>query len=282
MARNTTRIQIVNNEKVMVKTMPKNLYNPAIYKWQNQIAEMLEKSDIGFYANKVLKHDNGILHLDYIDFQYNTEPDEKLIGKAMAQIHNYNRESLWKRTSIPIKQEKYNDMKNWIHDVPIKSDNWLFLKSKGIRREIFKSLKTIDEWPKHPKTVLHRDFRLHNILRDSVGYHLIDFDFAAVDYVGLEVMGLFTDLLEINKLKAFKFLEAYAQESIDFDWSYSMVDLFLCYLCTNTFPFSMSKHMDEKEIESLAEERNGRLRLVYEYKDEIIKMIGDINEDIKN
>ena len=289
MARNTTKIEVIDNKKVMVKTMPKNLYNPAIYDWQNEMYTHFKNND-GFYINKVLNHDSGVLHLDYIDYKSKptTNKDLQLFGKSMAKLHNAGRnydfqwtmarngDAQWVQTSLPYKEEKYNSMKPWDY---ISRTDWLFLKSKSIRKEIFKTLQTVDDLSEQPKSKLHRDFRLHNILYDLNGYHLIDFDFAAIDYLSLEVMGLFTDLYELTPEMARQFLIGYYNESKDWDWATGMVDLFLCYLCTNTFPFSMSDHMDKDEVEALAEERNGRLRLIYENKKDILKMIEEIDEN---
>jgi len=286
MPRNSTKIEIIDDKKVMVKTMSTKLYNPAIYDWQNEVHDHF-LDNTGFYINKVLGHSNGVLHLDYIDYKSKptTNKDLQLFGKSMAKLHNSGRDwnfswtmarngdAGWIKTSLPYKDETYSTMASWNN---IRRNDWLFLKSKGIRKEIFETLKTLDKLPDQPKSKLHRDFRLHNILYDERGYHLIDFDFASIDFISLEVMGLFTDLYELVPEMARQFLIGYHSESKDWEWSSGMVDLFLCYLCTNTFPFSMSSHMDKNEVEALADERNARLRIIYENKENILKMIEEI------
>lgn len=285
MARNTTKIEMINGKKTMVKTMPENMYLPAIYEWENQLCKLFP-DDGDFHINKVLNHEKGILHLDYIDFKPKptSNMDLKLFGSSMAKIHNSGRDwsqgktltkEGWIPTTIPIKTETYSSMKQWSFGG---DGSWLFLKSRGIRTEIFNTLPKYN-YKTQPKAMLHRDFRLHNILYDDRGYHLIDFDFAAVDYIAIELMGLYMDIYEYHPNAAMQFLEGYKSESVDWEWSTGMLDMYLCYLCTNTFPFSMANVMDIDEVEALSNERNHRLKLAYENKKHIQQQIEDTNEN---
>ena len=132
------------------------------------------------------------LNFEYIDFieDYNffNSSDMYRIGIFLAQLHNYAYLN-FEKFSGPCKQEKYDSLELISSYDKIETD-------LQRRKYIMSQIKRLDI--SQQKIMLHRDFRLSNILVSSNDKKLIliDFDFAAIDYVNIEVGGILADVLE--------------------------------------------------------------------------------------
>jgi thiamine kinase-like enzyme len=153
--------------------------------------------------------------------------------------------------------------------VPFKKESY------EMRKEIFENIERLNL--EQPKIALHRDFKPHNIIADSEKLYLIDFDFAAVDFVTLEVMSFLVDIAERGTSIVKSFLTSYL-ENIDIPIVYeSMVDDYLNYLCVNVFPFYSYEKMEPNNFKNLVEHRNNSLQSLYNKRD----IINDIILEIK-
>jgi hypothetical protein len=209
------------------------------------------------------------LEFDLIDEkEWAPNPDNmRIIGKSMSIIHNYCFRNN-KHISLDTKNSSYDNMDSWLsinRNIPFKDDSY------SLRRDIFRNIKKFNAG--QPKIALHRDFKPHNILYDGDSYNLIDFDFAAKDFVSIEIMSFIVDVMESGKTNVRTFIESYIENSeIPVKYN-SLVDDYLAYLCTNTFPFYMHDKLNPQNFKNLVEHRNNSLILLYENRESLSKII---------
>lgn len=185
----------------------------------------------------------------------------KLLGKSLAELHNFCYEkradiSLPNKTAV-VAMGKWNEVEDSF-------DKKLAL---NIRQAIFETLRPYDK--NQIRVPLHRDFKLHNIISDGKDLHLIDFDFAAVDNIGIEIISFIIDFFyfERNEDRVKDFIKAYKESStLKINWD-SVLNDYLVYMCVNTFPFYMKEKIGERNFKSLLNERNGKLNFTYINKD---------------
>ena len=153
-------------------------------------------------------------------------------------------------------------MDSW-DSVPMGKDKTLAME---LRWDIYRTLQPYRGLIKIP---VHRDFKIHNIINNGQDFYLIDFDFAEIDNVSLEVVAFIVDLYyNIKNLQIVEeFIAAYKNECrIPLDWS-SMLNDYLIYMCCNTFPFYMRETIGEDNFRVLFDERNHKLHFAYTNKD---------------
>ena len=284
MSGNTSKTYILDTEgmKTFIKKAPVDKFDTRTLAFQSNLRQYIQGTfNINQYDNiKVVTGDAGTDMFYEIAFQHLDEqpwaPNKdnmKIIGKSMAFIHNHCFRNKTQIT-LNVKKESYDRMESWMllsDDIPFKK------KAQKIRQSIFNDIPRLNT--AQPKIPLHRDFKPHNILFDGTNYHLIDFDFAAVDYVGLEVMGFIVDIIESGLGNVQAFLDSYLthceipgiQEAAKL-----FVTDYLNYLCTNTFPFYLHGSLEPKNFKNLVKHRNNSLETLYSYSDRIRKMIEEI------
>ena len=194
-----------------------------------------------------------------------TTTNADLFGKSMAVFHSWCHDRYQsghfkylvnKRMSAPDDITQYPDIS------PIDLDQ---------RNEILSKL-TIDFDTDTPRLPLHRDFRLHNILWDGHNYTLIDFDFAAVDILSHEVVGMMLDLSSTANIACVEsFIDSYIQHT-DLTIQPKIVDEHLYYLATDCFPYNRKDQLTLKGYNNLKQERSQRLNRLSIYS-EIYKEI---------
>lgn len=283
MSGNISKTYILDTEgmKTFVKKVPVSKFDTRTLAFQSNLRQYIKGDfNINQYDNIEVVTDGKtemfyevrFEHLDEKEWSPN-KSNMKLIGESMALIHNHcyrNKEHI----ALKVKNEFYNKISYWMmldNKIPFKKE------AEKRRREIFKTLskKEIDQ----PKIPLHRDFRKHNILYDGSKYHLIDFDFAAVDYVSIEVMSFISDIIENGFANVKSFLEGYLKNiNIKGLNPNLFVNDYILYLCTNTFPFYMYESLEEEPFNNLVEDRNNCLETMYNLQDKINKIIEDIQK----
>jgi serine/threonine protein kinase len=276
-----TGTEVVDGIELFTKKVEVDKFDTRTLAFQSQLRQHITgKFKINRYESIQVVSENSKLvyklqfeKLNEKDWSINAENME-IIGKSMAYMHNHSSRN-YKMIRLPVKNEEYNSMDKWLYftkDIPFKEESY------NQRLQIFKNIDRLNT--SQPKIPIHRDFRKHNILFDGETYNLIDFDFAAVDFVSLEVMGFVSDIIEsgINNVKVF--LKSYF-ENLDFDVKpLSFVDDYLNYLCTNTFPFYMSDSLEPINFQNLVEERNKNLETLYNNRLIIKEIIEDITYEI--
>ena len=183
------------------------------------------------------------------------------LGKSLAELHNFcylkkNEISLPDKVAV-VAMGKWQDVE----------DSFEKKLAVDIRKAIYDNLKPYDK--DQIRIPLHRDFKLHNIIFDGENLNLIDFDFAAVDNIGIEIMSFIVDFYYETRDKDLVsvFMEAYKQHSnLDINWT-SVLNDYLVYMCVNTFPFYMRGKIGEHNFKNLLSERNGKLNFTYINKD---------------
>lgn len=211
--------------------------------------------------------------INHINWTPNSE-NMKITGAAMAHIHNYafrNRKII----NLPYKDEKYDSMQKWLF---FSKKDSLINNAYEMRLNIFNKIPRFNV--KQVKIPLHRDFKLHNILFDGQSYYLIDFDFAAIDYVNIEIMSFIIDLYEYGIEYVKIFLENYFNKvNVPIAINTCVTD-YINYLCTNTFPYYLSNSLEIDVIKELGQYRDKCLETVYnnqEIFNKIIKEAYDSN-----
>jgi hypothetical protein len=269
-----TYFKEVDGTTLFCKLKPANEFDTRTVMFQAKLSEMIGgKFSINKFRGINLKQ---VGHKTYYELEFDkldeqkwepTHDNMRLIGTAMAHLHNfayYNKNLL----TLPIKNESYSDM-----------DKWLYISKKDpkvddaykTRLSIFKELDNFNS--AQPKIPLHRDFKLHNVIFDGEKYNLIDFDFAATDYVSIEIMGFVVDVVKYGMEYVKTFFEHY-HRTIDIPViSKSYVSDYLNYLCTNTFPFYMQDKMSVESVADLVEYRNNCVETIYNNKDIINQII---------
>jgi len=261
-----------NGHEAFCKLVPK--LNSTIFDFQNLLGDSITgKFNINkyLYTNVKPGFENSFeLVFEKIENkQWDINPNSMhIIGKSMSILHgaaNVNRNEI----HIPIKNEKYDSMEKW----DVMPNTTQSQRAYKRRREIFRQLESFNL--SQPKIPLHRDFKPHNILFDGNSFHLIDFDFAAVDYTCLEIMAFIVDIRGEDNIKAF--IDAYksiSNNGVNFN---TMVNDYLVYLCTNTFPFYMKDSLDNTGFMNLLNHRNSVLEYLWNNKDMINKLVKDEN-----
>lgn len=276
-----TGTEVVDTVELFMKKVKVDKFDTRTLAFQSNLRQYISgKFNINRYENiQVASEGSELVYKIYFELlnekNWSPNPENmRIIGKSMAYIHNHcHRNS--NMISLPIKQEDYDRMDNWLtftKNIPFKEDSY------KQRLNIFKNIDRLNT--AQPKIALHRDFKPHNILFDGDSYNLIDFDFAAVDYVSLEVMGFVSDIIEsgLNNVKIF--LTSYF-ENLEFDViKESFVDDYLSYLCTNTFPFYMNDSLEAGQFQNLVEHRNNSLETLYENRLIIKELIENIEYEI--
>lgn len=195
----------------------------------------------------------------------------RLIGTAMAHIHNfsYTNTSL---LNLPAKSESYSDMSKWLY-LPKKDSK--IKDAHSSRLIIFNDINRFNI--AQPKIPVHRDFKLHNIIFDGDRFNLIDFDFAAIDYVSIEIMGFVVDVIKYD-IELLNTFFKYYHSTINIPViPRSYVTDYLNYLCTNTFPFYLKEKLVKESLLNLINYRNDCLNLVYENKEKLETIINNSN-----
>jgi thiamine kinase-like enzyme len=183
------------------------------------------------------------------------------LGKALAELHNF---CYLKKHEIELPDKvAVVAMGKW-QDV---EDSFEKKLAVDIRKAIYDNLKPYDK--DQIRIPLHRDFKLHNIMFDGENLNLIDFDFAAVDNIGIEIMSFIIDFYYETRDQGYvlDFIKAYKQNSnLDINWT-SILNDYLVYMCVNTFPFYMRGKIGEHNFKNLLTERNGKLNFTCINKD---------------
>ena len=286
MSGNTSKTYIMETEgmKTFIKKAPVDKFDTRTLAFQSNLRQYIQgKFNINQYDSiKVVTgggtemfYEIAFEHLNEKTWRPNRENME-IIGKSMAYIHNHCSRNKTQIT-LNVKTERYDKMDGWLmlsDEIPFKQE------AQEMRMDIFNNISRLNST--QPKIPLHRDFKPHNILSDGENFHLIDFDFAAVDYISLEVMGFIVDIIESGLGNVKSFLEAYLSNiEVPNVKPESFVDDYLNYLCTNTFPFYLQNSLESANFKNLVEHRNKSLETLYSYRTKINQMIEDIqNENI--
>ena len=205
-----------------------------------------------FKINKPIEYTNGKATYMLIDekpwkLDYSRAA---LIGKAMGSMH---------KGCIPAHESgefKYLNLKKFTPPSDI-SQYDISPAELDLRNEVL-DLIDIDVNSKTPKSPLHRDFRLHNILFDGCNLHLIDFDFAAIDIISHEVVAMMLDISYHSVENTIPFIHNYIQHS-GLEITPTIVDEHLYYLATDTFPYDRKDKLTLQNYNDLCNERSSRL-----------------------
>lgn len=280
-----TDTELVDNKKLFVKKVNVDKFDTRTLAFQSNLRQYIKgKFNINQYEKIEVKSENNELiykvYFDMLDEKEWTPTPEnmEIIGKSMAYIHNHSNRNM-SMINLPSKQETYDSMEKWLS----LSDNIPFKKeSYEKRKAIFREIKPLNQ--AQPKIPLHRDFKPHNIIFNGESYNLIDFDFAAIDFISLEVMGFLVDIIDTGLNNVQSFLKSYfghIDENIKIIPE-SFVDDYLSYLCTNTFPFYLHESLESNNFQQLVEHRNKSLETLYDkrliIKELIESIIYEVNQ----
>lgn len=270
-----------------VKFIPKKKYDYRIGIFQTRLYYNI-KNLRGFYIDKPLEYvmtttGDFEVHFELVkekEWDFNKE-SASLIGENMAKIHNHCYE-IRDYVDLPKKNSLYDDMEEW-HKIQIAET--VNNRHYFLRKNIFSNIKRIDH--KQVKIPLHRDFRKHNILWDGERYVLIDFDFAAHDFISIEIAAFISDMLDDEDSdKGFKLIELFIEnyyknsEIKDIIWD-NVISDYLNYLCVNTFPVYLKDTMSEENFEELLEQRTDNLLRLHKYQHDIELIIEETIEKNK-
>lgn len=285
-----TQVHEVNGKKHFIKIKPVGSFNMQTIQFQCDLYNLykFKYPDDNFKINKFKGFSYGdfkgksCFHLtfEYINnIPWQISKDNiNIVARAMARMHNLsrlNRKHIIDQIKLPIKDNKYDSIDAWnkiIDNAPniIKQDA---IKAKSMRHWIFNKIERLNL--KQLKIPLHRDFKPHNILYDGRYFYLIDFDFAAIDYLSLEVMGFVVDILNQSLDLVVEFFKTYFK-NLEFPvYANFFVDDYLNYLCTNTFPFYMHNQLDGISFNNLVNHRNESLTKLFENRNIINSIIKD-------
>lgn len=179
------------------------------------------------------------------------------LGRYLAELHNFCHEkmheiSLPNKTAV-VAMGKWNEIEDSDHKKI----------ALNIRKSIYENLKPYDK--DQIRIPVHRDFKMHNIIFANGDYNLIDFDFAAIDNIGIEIASFIIDFFYEyrDEHHVTEFIEAYKKASkLKINWE-SVINDYLVYMCVNTFPFYMRDKIGEVNFRKLYHERNGKLNFTY-------------------
>lgn len=263
----TTSIIEVDGKKVFTKLKRAEEFDLRTFSFQNMLYLTFDSE---LRINKPLYIQNSIS--GYISARYECI-DEKpwdinngtisLFGKYLAELHNFCYQN---KDKIKLKIKEFGTS---IHIWDLVEDCAEKQEAFDIRLDIYKTLQPYNY--NQISIPLHRDFKLQNILSDGEKFFLIDFDFAAIDNIGIEIMSFIMDLFSktLQKDLIDSFISEYKKHSnIPIDWS-TMVNDYLVYMCCNTFPFYMRKEIGELNFKELLEDRNSKLKLANILKEKL-------------
>jgi hypothetical protein len=196
-----------------------------------------------------------------------------LIGKAMANIHNWS-SARYDAGELQYLKVKYSPKIDDIgrYDVTPSS---LDIRNDALAKIKANVFKNTTGW-----MPVHRDFRLHNILFNGDTYHLTDFDYAAIDIPSHEIIGMMLDVSQHGIGFLESFIGSYIQYS-NITIDSSIVDDHLYYLATDVFPYDRPDRLSKENYSSLVDERDGRimrLTLYYDLFKEIIDESLELNK----
>jgi thiamine kinase-like enzyme len=267
MAGNTSIYKIFHHGKgkFFAKMVSVNGFDISSFAFQNYLYDKFE-SDLKICEPiKITSESPERVEIIYKYIQqhewYLNENNIKVIAKSLAELHNFCFDNMDK-ISLPAKLPVVA-MGHW-DSVEDSFDKQLAL---GIRKPIYENLKPYDK--DQLCIPLHRDFKMHNIISDGENFHLIDFDFAAVDNIGIEIMSFIIDFYYTSRDETLvkEFIRVYKENSkLSINWE-SVLNDYLVYMCVNTFPFYMRQRIGEINFKQLYNERNGKLNFTYINKD---------------
>jgi hypothetical protein len=279
---NTSTTELRND--VFIKYIPREKYDYRVSIFQTRLYYNINDLN-GFEINmqKPVNYNKDVNTIsDFVELHYevikevNWDFDQtsvSIIAENMAKIHNHCYDEN-DRIDLPHKELMYDDLSTWKESVK----NKVALKRDlSIRKKIQKDINGINEM--QVKIALHRDFRKHNILWDGNKYVLIDFDFAAFDFISIEIMSFISDILDDEDLHfSFKmieiFFEVYKKHSKikDIIWKDLVTD-YLNYLCVNTFPLYLKDTIPHENFKEMMKQRNNTLLKLYKFKSELKEII---------
>ena len=275
-----TYFKEVEGEELFCKLKEANNFDTRTVMFQAKLSEMIGgKFAINKFRGLNLKQSG---HTTYYEIMFDKlteikwEPNHdnmRLLGTAMAHLHNYayNNKNL---LTMAHKSETYSDMDKWLY---ISKKDPRVKEAYNSRLEVFRNINKLNQ--AQPKVGVHRDFKLHNIIFDGNDFNLIDFDFAAIDFVSIEVMGFIVDVVDFGMEHVKTFFEHYNKTIKVPIISKSFVDDYLSYLCTNTFPFYMQDKMSNESANDLIDYRNKCLNTIYTNRDTLNKIIEETSYD---
>jgi thiamine kinase-like enzyme len=264
---NTSAYKIYHQGKMkyFIKSFQTNGFDISSFTFQNYLYNNF-KSDLKICKPiKIVSEKSNEVQIYYeyvkpIDWEL-TADRVSFLGKSLAELHNF---CYLKKNEISLPDKvAVVAMGKW-QDVEDSFDKELAV---SIRKAIYDNLKPYDR--DQIRIPLHRDFKLHNIMFDGENLNLIDFDFAAIDNIGIEIMSFIIDFYYETRDQNLvsDFIKAYKQESnLDINWT-SVLNDYLVYMCVNTFPFYMRGRIGEHNFKNLLTERNGKLNFTYINKD---------------
>jgi len=220
-----------------------------------------------FKINVPLHYGNSQAEYELIDeMPYAvTTSNSTLFGKSMAMFHSWCHDRYQNGHFKYLRRKELgapDDITQFDDVSPIDLDQ---------RNEILSRI-TVDFNTDTPRLPLHRDFRLHNIIYDGHNYTLIDFDFAAVDILSHEIVGMMLDLSVNAGISCVEsFIDSYIQHT-DLSIHPKIVDEHLYYLATDCFPYNRKSSLTLKGYNNLKQERAQRLNRLSIYS-EIFKEI---------
>lgn len=267
MAGNTSIYKIFHQGKgkYFAKMVPVKGFDISSFAFQNYLHDKF-KSDLKICEPiKITSESPERVEIIYKYIQqqdwYLNENNIKVIAKSLAELHNFCYDNM-DMISLPVKNPVVA-MGHW-ESVENSFDKQLAL---SIRKDIFSTLKPYDK--DQLCIPLHRDFKLHNIIFDGTDLHLIDFDFAAIDNIGIEIISFIIDFYYTSRDETLvtEFIKTYKENSkLKINWE-SVLNDYLVYMCVNTFPFYMRERIGEINFKQLYNERNGKLNFTYINKD---------------
>lgn len=272
---------------VFIKYIPVDKFDYRVGIFQTRLFHNIKNLSKDFAIVKTVEYKKNTTG-DFFEIHYEVVDEKQwdlkkesvaIIGENMAKIHNHCYE-IKDFVDLPKKDTDYSDMSDW--DKVIKKE---VVNSRHyfIRRDIFKDIERLDS--RQVKIPLHRDFRKHNVLWDGERYVLIDFDFAAHDFISIEIAAFISDMLDDEKddsglLLVEEFLKNYIKHSEikEIIWQ-NVISDYLNYLCVNTFPVYLKDKINSVNFDELLKQRTETLIKIYKHKTEIELLISKL---IKN
>jgi len=263
MAGNTSTYKIFHNGKMkyFAKVVPVKGFDISSFAFQNYLYNNFNSGLKICKPIKIVTEKANTIELVYEYLQekewHMTMSTASALGEYLAELHNFCFEKR-REISLPDKTAVVA-MGKW-NEIEDSDDKKIALT---IRKAIYENLKPYDR--DQIRIPVHRDFKMHNIVFANGDYNLIDFDFAAIDNVGIEIASFIIDFFytERNEQHVIEFISAYKKASkIKINWE-SVLNDYLVYMCVNTFPFYMREKIGETNFKQLYNERNGKLNFTY-------------------
>jgi hypothetical protein len=272
MAGNTSTYRIIidrrTNIKKFIKTVDNEKFNFPSLNFQKALSESFINKTIKIVKplNTVdLKDGTSDIEYTFVDakdWDMNAEA-AAIIGRGMAELHNFCHDEYSLYSFWESEKKIATDMGAW-GPIPTCPEKTI---ATDLRWDVFNRLAPYNH--SQVKIPVHRDFKIHNILNDGTNFYLIDFDFAAIDNVGIEIISFLVDLYYVKRdiNAANVFMHSYKQTSrIPINWSTVLND-YLVYMCCNTFPFYLRETIGESNFRALFDERNLKLHFAHTNKD---------------